>query len=187
LRFPGQYYDSETGLHYNGFRYYDPQSGRYLTSDPIGLDGGLNAYLYANANPLLFIDPDGLFGLLLNEFKRGSHRIPRQDAVAINQFSNRLAEVSTVVAGGGPLATAGGAGAGVAAKEAIKACGKIISENKDKVRELCKSGILAGSLICLDRDGNRNPTDDVVRDQRTVEEITRRSGQPRVPNKTLVK
>ncbi|MEX2339887.1 MAG: RHS repeat-associated core domain-containing protein [Aquisalimonadaceae bacterium] len=59
LRFPGQYYDQETGLHYNWHRYYDPGTGRYITSDPIGLMGGLNTYLYAAANPLRYIDPDG--------------------------------------------------------------------------------------------------------------------------------
>ena len=59
LRYAGQYFDAETGLHYNNARYYDPKVGRYITSDPIGLEGGLNTYLYAKANPLRFSDPSG--------------------------------------------------------------------------------------------------------------------------------
>jgi RHS repeat-associated protein len=60
LRLPGQYYDVETGLHYNYFRDYDPSTGRYVQSDPIGLRGGLNGYSYANQNPVMFTDPLGL-------------------------------------------------------------------------------------------------------------------------------
>ena len=60
LRFPGQYFDEEANLHYNYHRYYDSSLGRYITSDPIGLGGGLNTYLYANANPITLIDRFGL-------------------------------------------------------------------------------------------------------------------------------
>ncbi len=60
LRLPGQYYDEETGLHYNYHRYYDPATGRYLTADPIGLAGGINLYSYTSNNPINYIDPWGL-------------------------------------------------------------------------------------------------------------------------------
>ena len=61
LRLPGQRYDAETGLHYNYFRDYDPSTGRYQESDPIGLDGGdLNTYRYVASTPLTWTDIEGL-------------------------------------------------------------------------------------------------------------------------------
>ncbi|WP_110187879.1 RHS repeat-associated core domain-containing protein [Pokkaliibacter plantistimulans] len=59
LRFQGQYFDDESGLHYNRYRYYDPHTGRYISQDPIGLLGGLNPYRYA-PNPVNWVDPLGL-------------------------------------------------------------------------------------------------------------------------------
>jgi RHS repeat-associated protein len=59
VRFAGQLADPETGLHYNRYRYYDPDAGRYISPDPIGLAGGMNLYAYANPNPIGWIDPMG--------------------------------------------------------------------------------------------------------------------------------
>jgi RHS repeat-associated protein len=61
LRFPGQYFDVETGSHYNMFRDFNPQTGRYIESDPIGLSGGLNTFGYVRNNPTNRIDPLGLY------------------------------------------------------------------------------------------------------------------------------
>jgi RHS repeat-associated protein len=67
FRFPGQYYDPETALHYNYFRYYNPQTGRYITPDPIGLEGGINLFVYTG-NPIIDVDPFGLLKCSCAEF-----------------------------------------------------------------------------------------------------------------------
>jgi RHS repeat-associated protein len=66
FRFQGQYFDEESGLHYNRYRYYDPHSGRFVSKDPIGLAGGNNLHSYA-PNPLQWIDPLGLCSSKLNK------------------------------------------------------------------------------------------------------------------------
>ncbi len=60
LRFPGQYFDGETGTHYNLYRDYSPVQGRYMQSDPIGLGAGVNLHIYVGARPLISRDSLGL-------------------------------------------------------------------------------------------------------------------------------
>jgi RHS repeat-associated protein len=67
VRMPGQQFDAESNLHYNRFRYYDPQVGRYISPDPIGLEGGLNQFLFG-LNAINWIDPLGL------SCNKGSHK-----------------------------------------------------------------------------------------------------------------
>ncbi|RMO05263.1 hypothetical protein ALQ48_200056 [Pseudomonas coronafaciens pv. zizaniae] len=75
LRFQGQYFDAETGLHYNTFRYYDPEIGRFITQDPIGLLGGFNLYRYS-PNPLSGIDPWGLCETKGMGVSKSGHHVP---------------------------------------------------------------------------------------------------------------
>ena len=73
FRFQGQYYDEESGLHYNRFRYYDPEIGRFVSQDPIGLQGGMNLFEYA-PNPIVWIDFLGL-----TPSKKSSHSDDPED------------------------------------------------------------------------------------------------------------
>jgi RHS repeat-associated protein len=91
LRFPGQYFDAETGLHYNYFRDYDATTGRYLQSDPIGLRGGPNTYAYVASGPLRRIDPQGLdFWLEGSVEGEGGHPFHRSVCVGERGTSNRF-------------------------------------------------------------------------------------------------
>lgn len=84
LRFPGQYFDTETGFHYNYFRTYDPSTSRYVESDPIGLAGGLNTFGYVGAAPLAYTDPYGLESYLVSRpltfYDGASHNFVVTDA-----------------------------------------------------------------------------------------------------------
>jgi RHS repeat-associated protein len=79
LRFQGQYFDAETGLHYNRHRYYNPGTGRFLTPDPIKLAGGLNSYQYV-PNPTGWVDPLGLNCCPTNGDGPGTPKEPTENA-----------------------------------------------------------------------------------------------------------
>lgn len=72
LRYPGQVFDGETGLHYNYFRDYEPSTGRYVESDPDGLQGGLSTFSYVGNSPLQNFDPFGLLNVTASEVWNGS-------------------------------------------------------------------------------------------------------------------
>lgn len=78
-RFPGQLFDGETGLHYNYFRDYEPSSGRYIESDPLGLSAGMNTFAYVNSNPLGSVDQFGLRPLTEREKRCLAPFIPKVD------------------------------------------------------------------------------------------------------------
>ncbi|HDS1130715.1 TPA: RHS domain-containing protein [Stenotrophomonas maltophilia] len=90
LRFQGQYLDSETSLHYNTFRFYDPMLGRFITQDPVGLFGGNNLYQYAQ-NPQSWIDS---LGLACDKWDVSSHKV-NKNAVKGKKFRFRLSSCRT--------------------------------------------------------------------------------------------
>ncbi len=89
LRFAGQYHDVSTGLYHNYHRDYDPSIGQYIQADPIGLNGGMGLYLYANDNPIMFVDP---LGLLEVEFLP----MPGMKSINNNSFKIKLMSPSFV-------------------------------------------------------------------------------------------
>ena len=97
-RFPGQYFDKETNLHYNGFRDYEPRTGRYVEADPIGLAGGANLYAYVRGNPISRIDPLGLSDVTFD-----------RSAGTITVYDNLGNQVGQYPAGNNTTSTSNGA------------------------------------------------------------------------------
>ncbi|WP_413624743.1 RHS repeat-associated core domain-containing protein [Luteibacter sp. Lutesp34] len=83
--FPGQRYDAVTGLFQNGWRDYDPLSGRYIQSDPIGLAGGISTYAYVGNNPYMRVDPRGLDDsmCMFNPMACGWNKVPHESNVTV--------------------------------------------------------------------------------------------------------
>jgi RHS repeat-associated protein len=105
LRYPGQVADAESGLFYNYFRSLDPRTGRYTQPDPIGWAGGPNPFLYADANPLSFVDPDGLlFMSTLGSVQRGTSL---SDAATYGAPGNAALASGLLGSAGGAAAAAG--------------------------------------------------------------------------------
>ena len=126
LRFPGQYYDQETQTHYNYHRDYHPQTGRYLQSDPIGLEGGINPYAYVSGNPMRWIDPEGFATAVVGGLGFGA------------------SSGAAVGAGAGVAAGAAVAGAGVAGYAVGSAIYPHIEPSLSKAIDWCTS-VMTGS------------------------------------------
>ncbi|MGN6151327.1 MAG: RHS repeat-associated core domain-containing protein, partial [Lysobacteraceae bacterium] len=138
LRFPGQRYDSVSGLNYNYFRDYDPGIGRYTQSDPIGLRGGISTYGYVGGDPLTMIDPLGLFN-----WYKGTASILN----AVN--SGRLAASGAIKLGVGGGITGTGAGAAPGAGTMAWGAYNILSARKAYQRGIK----LYNEALCEDTPG----------------------------------
>lgn len=146
LRFPGQYHDAETGLHYNLNRYYDPTVGRFIHQDPIGLLGGANVYQYA-PNPSNWVDPMGLTGECPKATKEGGSltepdlppkTIVKQDGVEIVHYtkSGDHGPAHLHVKGGGAETRIGQAGKPIdGAPELTPTQQSVVTDNKSAIRK----------------------------------------------------
>ncbi len=158
-RFPGQVYDAETGKHYNANRDYDPASGRYVQSDPIGLNGGQSStYSYVNGNPTNSVDPEGKFGIpgaIAGGIIGGISGGIGAAATGGNVLSGALmgAGSGAIIGGLGPLigpAVVGSIAESLAWNAGIRAAAGIVGNvvgQAQGIDDPCFSGFNVGSMI----------------------------------------
>jgi len=134
-RFPGQYWDYESGLFYNYQRTYDPTLGRYLEADPIGLDGGINTYGYVDGDPLNYWDPYGLYSYdeFIEDAANFSAGFGDTISFGLTDYVRSKLDIDGVnmcspVYSAGQYAELGLEGAGIGASFALRAAAKNISQ-----------------------------------------------------------
>lgn len=126
-RFPGQYLDNETGLYYNYFRDYDPSIGRYIESDPIGLEGGINTYGYVDGNPIVYSDTLGL----QKSGTRNARVIRQENAAyrALQSLRDRIRNLQEKAENGAQSATS--------VSDAIEEAQQQIDDVYDNIQRVC--------------------------------------------------
>ena len=152
-RFPGQWFQLESGLHYNWHRHYDPTTGRYTQADPLGFIDGPSVYAYAVNSPQMYVDEDGRFAWIFAGAVAGA---------AFEYFTNACASRNDILLAAASGALGGGLGAVVGKRALVAGLKRLSINTKGRIGE-------ALSLVKHRLKGNRlNSTQRRIPGHRTI-------------------